>query len=52
MKVLVNQGKKIPRGDGTYFDFPDAGFKKRNLLLPFPDTEINVNPNLEQNPGW
>lgn len=50
--VLANQGKKIPRGDGTYFDFPDAGFKKRNLLLPFPDTEINVNPNLQQNPGW
>lgn len=51
-KVLADQGKKIPRGDGTYFEFPDAGFKERNWLLPFPDTEINVNPNLVQNPGW
>ena len=51
-KVLADQGKKIPRGDGTYFDFPDAGFKERNWLLPFPDTEINVNPNLKQNAGW
>jgi len=51
-KVLVDQGKRIPRGDGTYFEMPDAGFKERHWLLPFPDTEMNVNPNLTQNPGW
>lgn len=50
--VLANQGKSIPKGDGTYFSFPDAGFKAKNMLLPFPDTEISVNPNITQNPGW
>jgi tetratricopeptide (TPR) repeat protein len=50
--VLANEGKKIPRGDGTFFEFPDAGFKEKNWLMPFPDTEMNVNPNLQQNPGW
>jgi len=50
--VLAEQGKRIPRGDGTYIEVPDAGFKERHWLLPFPDTEMNVNPNLTQNPGW
>jgi tetratricopeptide (TPR) repeat protein len=50
--VLADKGKRIPRGDGTYFELPDAGFKERHWLLPFPDTEMNVNPNLTQNPGW
>ncbi|GHV04936.1 hypothetical protein FACS189416_3960 [Bacteroidia bacterium] len=52
VKALADKGKKIPRGDGTYFEFPDAGFKEKNWLLPFPEAEINVNPNLVQNPGW
>lgn len=51
-KVLKDQGKLIPRGDGTYFELPDAGFKERHWLLPFPETEMNVNKNLVQNPGW
>ncbi|MDR2809295.1 MAG: RagB/SusD family nutrient uptake outer membrane protein [Tannerellaceae bacterium] len=51
-KVLADKGKRIPRGDGTYFEFPDAGFKERHWLLPFPESEMNVNPNLTQNPGW
>ncbi|MDR1557209.1 MAG: RagB/SusD family nutrient uptake outer membrane protein [Tannerellaceae bacterium] len=51
-KVLADKGRKIPRGDGTYFEFPDAGFKDRHQLLPFPENEMNVNPNLTQNPGW
>jgi len=50
--VLANQGKSIPKGDGTNFIFPDAGFKAKNILLPFPDTEISVNPNIKQNTGW
>ena len=50
--ALVDQGKLIPRGNGTNFEFADAGFKERHWLMPFPDTEINVNPNLVQNPGW
>ncbi|MCD7713303.1 MAG: RagB/SusD family nutrient uptake outer membrane protein, partial [Firmicutes bacterium] len=50
--VLADQGKQIPRGDGSYFELSDAGFKERHWLLPFPETEINVNPNIVQNPGW
>lgn len=50
--VLADRGKRVSRGDGTYIENPDAGFKERNWLLPFPETEMNVNPNLEQNPGW
>jgi tetratricopeptide (TPR) repeat protein len=42
--VLANQGKKIPKGDGTFFDVADGGFKAKNVLLPIPETEISVNP--------
>lgn len=51
-KVLADQGKFIPRGDGTFLELSDAGFKEKHWLLPFPDTEINVNKNLIQNPDW
>lgn len=51
-KFLKDQGKRIPRGDGTFFELPDAGFKEKNWLLPFPEAEMNVNKNLKQNPGW
>ncbi len=50
--VLADQGKQIPKGDGTYYTNPDAGFKTKHWLLPFPETEIIVNPNLVQNTGW
>lgn len=51
-KYLKDKGKLVPRGDGTYIEQPDAGFKERHWLLPFPEKEINVNPNIVQNPGW
>ncbi|MDR2388290.1 MAG: RagB/SusD family nutrient uptake outer membrane protein [Tannerellaceae bacterium] len=52
-EALKDRGKRIPNGDGTYLEFPNAGFKKgRHELLPFPYTEMNVNPNLVQNPGY
>jgi len=51
-KVLANQGKEIPRGDGTYLTVPDAGFKARNVLLPIPEQEIKVNSLSTQNPGY
>ncbi len=50
--VLAEQGHYIPKGDGTYFENSDYGFKEKHKLLPFPETEINVNPNIVQNPGW
>lgn len=32
---------------------PSAGFKTgKHELLPFPTTEMNVNKNMTQNPGW
>ena len=32
---------------------PSAGFKSgKHELLPFPTTEMNVNKNMTQNPGW
>lgn len=51
-EVFKDQGKRIPRGDGTYIELADAGWKARNWLLPIPEAEINVNPNIQQNPGW
>lgn len=50
--VLKDKGKLVPRGDGTYIENADAGFKERNKLLPFPYTEVSVNPNIQQNPGY
>lgn len=31
--------------------FPN-GYREHYNLLPIPDSEISLNPNLEQNPGW
>ncbi len=51
-KVLANQWKEIPRGDGTYLTVPNAGFKSYNVLLPIPEQEMKVNPKMTQNPGY
>lgn len=51
-EVLKDQGKKVPRGDGTFVEVTDAGFKDRNWFLPIPADEMNVNPNIDQNPGY
>jgi len=50
--MLATQGQTVPRGDGTSITNSAAGFKERNKLLPFPATELSVNPNLKQNTGW
>jgi hypothetical protein len=50
--VLVNQGKQIPKGNGEYYEISNAGFKSYNVLLPFPENELRVNPNLSQNDGY
>lgn len=59
---LKDQGKEIAyyghiSGDAIELAYlvkqPDAGFKQgRNELLPFPQKELNVNPNIKQNPGY
>ena len=60
--VLKDQGKKIwyygPDAQGKMYAYvgrenPEAGFKTgKNELLPFPAQELNVNPNIVQNPGY
>ncbi len=50
--ALADQGKQIPKGDGTYLSVPDAGFKARNLLFPIPEQEMAVNPKMTQNQGY
>jgi starch-binding outer membrane protein, SusD/RagB family len=50
--ALAEQGQTVPRGDGTNITNNSAGFKERNKLLPFPATELSVNPKLTQNSGW
>jgi hypothetical protein len=51
-EALKDCGKQIPKGDGTYYLVPDAGFKERNWLWPIPEVEMNVNPLMTQNPGF
>ena len=43
--------------NGTNVSYPYTnttyGFKAgKHELLPFPDTKMNVNKNIQQNPGW
>ena len=55
---LKDQGKVIKglKTDWSVYDagtFANAGFVQgKNELLPIPETELLVNPNIKQNPGW
>lgn len=57
---LADNGKQNPalQTDGSvkwtsYNDASDCGFRAgKHELLPFPETEMSVNPNMVQNPGW
>ncbi len=52
-KVLADEGKLIPKGDGTYISVENAGFKEKNWLFPLPDSELSTNPNITgNNPGY
>lgn len=49
---LSDSGKLELQYPETQFK-KDAGFKQnKNELLPFPYAEMNVNPNIKQNPGY
>jgi hypothetical protein len=51
--ALKDQGKVIPLGTGESLSLPDAGYKaNKNELLPIPEYEITVNPNMTQNLGY
>ena len=54
--VMKEQGKEVPNfyNTGTDFAFKNQtyGFKAKHKLLPFPLKEMELNPNMTQNPGW
>ena len=61
--LLKDQGKQVPAlygitADGTMdirFTWTNEGVgfvAGKHDLLPFPQEEININPNIEQNPNW
>ncbi len=59
--LLKNQGEKLPmlgpNGQVTYSAYNTNanlyGFKQgKHELLPFPGTEVRLNSNIIQNPGW
>jgi hypothetical protein len=56
---LKNQGTRVPffSSNGTvrwenFNSSEQAGFKARHHLLPFPQVELTLNPNVIQNTGW
>jgi len=54
--AMGSQGKDVPvyGVDGVHWNFhnDNYGFKDKNNLLPIPLKEIELNPNMTQNPGW
>ena len=54
--AMKEQGKEIPQfgNTGVQWNYKNStyGFKERNKLLPIPLKEIELNPNMVQNPGW
>jgi hypothetical protein len=55
-KVMANQGKEIPSyaKSGVSIAFKNSvyGFKPKHNLLPIPRKELELNPNMAQNPQW
>ncbi len=55
---MSEQGKKTPwfTSSGTIrweeYNGNEAGFRSKHWLLPFPEVEIQLNSNIEQNEGW
>lgn len=54
--VMGDQGKEIPAftTDGIQWNWQNTtyGFQDKNYLLPIPLKELELNPNMVQNPGW
>ena len=56
-KYLSEKGKKVPMYTVTgvtadAYTNPDGGYKPKHALLPIPRQELELNPNIKQNPGW
>lgn len=53
---LTNDPENYDEGftidDNGYYFFEQPVFEERNYLWPIPQSEIDINPNLEQNPGY
>jgi hypothetical protein len=47
-------GMRISQDGKTFtrFKVEDRVFQPKHYLMPIPQTEIDKNPNLQQNPGW
>lgn len=44
---------EVRAGDGSLIETKFlTGYREKDNLLPIPDNERSLNPNLEQNPGW
>ena len=54
--VMADQGKQVPAfySDGVQWNWQNSvyGFKDKHMLLPIPLKELELNPNMKQNPGW
>ena len=53
---MGSQGKEIPAftTDGVQWNWQNSvyGFQDKNMLLPIPLKELELNPNMTQNAGW
>ena len=54
--AMADQGKQVPAfiGDAVQWNWQNTnyGFKDKNVLLPIPLKELELNPNMSQNAGW
>ena len=54
--AMAEQGKQVPAFTGSEVQWnwqnSKYGFQDRNNLLPIPLKELELNPNMTQNPGW
>ena len=54
--AMGSQGKEVPAftTDGIQWNWQNTvyGFQDKHMLLPIPLKELELNPNMQQNPGW
>lgn len=54
--AMAEQGKQVPAftKDGVQWNWQNTkyGFQDKHMLLPIPLKELELNPNMQQNPGW
>ena len=54
--AMGNQGKEVPAftTDGVQWNWQNTvyGFQDKNMLLPIPLKELELNPNMQKNAGW